>query len=1277
MRRHLILALFCAAAGQVAAYSQTVITLPDGQQVVVNDDGSGEMPAPGEENPGGPAPAPGGKASPRQARLVQLDFDRRPSAILKAWSAPPTSEAGKTDEPPPDAAAAEPAPEAPAEAPSTADPAAPPADPEAAREKAEAAEAQKKKAAEEAAKKAAEAKALDAEMAALQRQVTLGDWDAVKAYLAGLTKEEAKAGYEHLLRSLQAGPKARPNVPQQFQAWQEKNRFGAGDVIGLGLAAPAEPEKKQLATLGRILRQALDGGVQLDAFLALLRPRADEPGFPLGRRNLGRVLDAANEPAALGEFLPSPDEAISGNDREGLNLLCRHYLALHGKDKKAEWLEKAWQVTQAALAAGEVGEEDKKDALKRAVDLAPKVRKELGAEWLDESFTARPERGMEILAAIGTSAAASMTADAMNSDRRLKLLELQTTAAKALLRAAPERAEEWRATLDLLAGNWLREALLTYRFDTSTALGPRMQRDPYGNFYYWDPEQQMQMQMQMQGQRPAPIKTADVLEFRPDDAWLARIEAALQPKFEMAFAQLYLKVGAEDQAFPFIERIAASHPKPAKELVDEFLRVWAKNHDPNSERNRSNRYVYFYGFEERASGIPLTRSKQERNLRDLAACVARLRKLPVELDEKLLAQAFTKAHSVAEVYRLETIEEVFGPVKGLSPAVLAELAGGMRENLSGLWRDPAVQERNKTKRRQQDIQAEVLRGYDLARETVDRALADHPASWELVAADAAIRHDRNNYLFELKKDPEFSARRTEAFGVFHRAAELYARAAPDLGQEKEKTGVYETWFYAALGACDLAALTHEQALAAAEIPLIRDAIAALPGELAERHRGMFANTLFTRMGSVKPAAKFRYVREGLAIAGDHRLARDARDVFNYYNDLVTEIRLETRIDGADRVGHDAPFGLFVDIRHTREIERESGGFSKYLQNQNNQGFAYNYGRPTEDYRDKFEEAARAALQEHFLVHSVTFNDPAVRSRAAETFGWRVTPYAYLLLEAHGPEVDRIPSLRLDLDFLDTSGYAVLPIESSILPIDAKSPAEPRPFENLHLTRTLDERQAKDGRLLLEVKAAARGLPPGLDDLLDPSSRGFEVTKTEAGEVSVVEFADEDEGPGILAERTWTLTFAARESSGGFPLAFTFAEPKVEAAEDLRFRYADADLASVGKTVTLESRYGTPSRAWLWWIPVLLLLGGAAFLAVRRLRAARPAAAARFPLPGHLTAFTVLGYLRDIERRNGLGPSDRASLESEIARLERHFFAAPSDPAPDLEAIARSWSARAS
>ena len=104
------------------------------------------------------------------------------------------------------------------------------------------------------------------------------------------------------------------------------------------------------------------------------------------------------------------------------------------------------------------------------------------------------------------------------------------------------------------------------------------------------------------------------------------------------------------------------------------------------------------------------------------------------------------------------------------------------------------------------------------------------------------------------------------------------------------------------------------------------------------------------------------------------------EVLSPLEDLVTEIRLDVRIDGPDAVVHEAPFGLAVDLLHTREIETESGGFAKYLQNQNNQPYAYNYGRPPENYRDKFEEACRAVLSEQFDVKSVTFNQEKVMKK---------------------------------------------------------------------------------------------------------------------------------------------------------------------------------------------------------------------------------------------------------------------------------------------------------
>jgi hypothetical protein len=274
------------------------------------------------------------------------------------------------------------------------------------------------------------------------------------------------------------------------------------------------------------------------------------------------------------------------------------------------------------------------------------------------------------------------------------------------------------------------------------------------------------------------------------------------------------------------------------------------------------------------------------------------------------------------------------------------------------------------------------------------------------------------------------------------------------------------------------------------------------------------------------------------------------------------------------VGHGRPFGLFVNLKHTRDIERESGGFGRYLQNQNSMSYSYNYGRPTADYRDRFETAARAALKEGFEVVSVTFQDEKVTSRATDEFGWRYTPYAYILLKPRGPQVDKIPPLCIDLDFLETSGYVVMPVETPAVPISARSATgDPRPVEKLSVTQTLDERQADKGVLLLEVKAVGVGLVPEWSELSGGYvPEGFEVTKTETQGLGVKKFEEDADRNGVVSEQVWTLTLKGREDRPELPTTFKFAPVKVPAKEVVYQRYADADLAPVSR----KSRWRSPT-----------------------------------------------------------------------------------------------------
>ena len=1042
------------------------------------------------------------------------------------------------------------------------------------------------------------------------------------------------------------------------------------DIIGLIESAPKKLKKSQIYLVASLLKNALSTGDVLEEFLIPVRENGDKL---LTKRQTALLLANCGRLIELGEFIPGLDECVSQDDREGLNLLTMHYLALYERDEKLTQLTDAWKVTQAALADGEIDKDEKLLALHRAVEMAPKVDKELGELWLNESFTKRPERGKEILSTIGTATAKSLSTKPQQAQERLRGLELQHTAIEALIKNAPEQATEWRETLNLLAFNWLQEAQVTLQYGQSTSRGASIRRDSYGNIYYMGDDDYYRGYRQSSS-RPQAIEVAGILKTRPDGKWLELVNDSIKSKYDMVFSELHLKVNEDKEAFPYIEKLAESYPEKAKELANTFLDVWTSNHNPNEAKDRTNYYMYMYGYERKADRIPLTRSKQERNLEELSAWIERLRKLPIseELDEKRLVRAFTTSHSSAEVYRLEAIERVFGSIDQLKPETLAEMIQQMRVNLIGVWRIPAEQKKQGTKRKKRDIQMEVQRGYEVANAVLEGGLAKYPDTWQLTVAKAAIKHDQNDFQQEVAKSTEYSARRKAAFALYAKAAEQYASTVEDLPENEQTTTVFDQWFYSALGATDLGRVTQETVSDLNQINKIKASMDQLPGLTAKKHMDRFANQLFNRMSAVNPACKFRYLRNGFKIVGDHPQAHEARQVFDYYHDLVKEIELDVAIDGNDVVGHEEPFGLYINVRHTKEIERESGGFAKYLQNQNNSYYSYNYGRPTANYRDKFEEAVRKSLDEQFEVLTVTFNHSDTKSYAVKPYGWRVTPYAHVMLKARGPEVDKIPSMQLDLDFLDTSGYVVIPITSSSIPVDA-SKREPRPFKDLKIVQTLDERQSTDGRLVLEIKATAHGLVPKMEEIMKLSPEGFEITENDDLGVTISEFDKESSEVEISSERLWNITMQAKDSNAARPKEFAFAASLDDKATTTYQRYVDADLVDVERKISLEQKYGNAKSRFPIFAPLGVLAFVGCIFALRKLNSKEEKTKADGPLlPENLTPFTALAVLKDIQANNGIRKTDMERLTGEINRLEKHYFVEPAGDEPNLEAITREW-----
>ncbi|MEM6672153.1 MAG: hypothetical protein AAF726_04880 [Planctomycetota bacterium] len=1123
----------------------------------------------------------------------------------------------------------------------------------------------KEKAKVDAKKAELKMKRLQRDVEIFRRSVSLGRWDAVGEDVASLGKAQAKNFYQQMLGKISRPPQP---VNGQLAPYQELPAFEFDDIVGVIRIAPEGFDPKQAKTIAPLVQRVFAQGHSVDDFVARLRLESEKPEEELciDQRLAALLLTGLGNNLEMGDFLPSYDEAVEADDRQGLNLIARHRLAEYLEDQDAEILGDVWQATLAVLAPGDVDDEQKKEALKRAVQYAGAVLDAKGDVWLRETFAERPERGMEVLATIGAEASTGMVQRASQPTERLADLLLMNEAVGALLEIAPERAEEWQASLTLLADTWLREAQHSYKHSEQSSLGPMAERDPFGNIYWIDYSYRNRYRNPVQ-----PIAPDDLLDNRPDGPWRAALPDSLRPKIDQTIAELYLKVNEEKLAFPYIRDLAGPNPKKANELARTFLEVWISNNDPNASRNRSSIYNFSYGFNRRASGIPLTRSKQERNLEDLATWVAKLREIEgLELDSKLLVRAFTQSHSQAEVYRVEKLEQVFGSLETLEPQTLAAMMQQMRANLASIWRMPDVQRTAGTNRKQKDIEAEVQRGYVIAQAVLEAALDQHVDAWELEVARASLLHDLNNFQNELQKSSDFSGNRREALDLFRQAAVHYVEGLPERKSNEFTTEAFDAWFYAALGASDLEAVDQETLLARKEIPLIGDILDDIEGDAGETHRSMFANGLFTRLSSVNPACKNRYLEAGFDIVGDHPQARAARRVYDYYSDLVTEIELVTSVDGDPDVGTE-PFGLAIDIRYTKEIARESGGFAKYLQNQANAvSYYYNYGRPQENYRDKFEESVRTLLGEQFDVISVTFNREDAGSKADDDYGWRRTPYAYVLLEARGPEVDRVPPLKIDLDFNDVTGYVVLPITSAALPIDASAESEVRPFQNLQLTQTLDERRADEGVLVVEMKAQADGLVPALDEFVDVVPADFEIAKVEDEGVSVARFSDEEDG--IISERLWMVEMKAREGVEN-PREFRFAEPKIENVQSVYQRYDDADLMTASLVVDLEQSY-MGDGAFNWWLLLILpALAAIGFVFFKTIDGGSGEVQAVGPqVPDEINPFSVLALLGEVKRANHKDEGVLRELDATVLRIERQYFGEAADENVDLRTIAQDW-----
>jgi hypothetical protein len=533
--------------------------------------------------------------------------------------------------------------------------------------------------------------------------------------------------------------------------------------------------------------------------------------------------------------------------------------------------------------------------------------------------------------------------------------------------------------------------------------------------------------------------------------------------------------------------------------------------------------------------------------------------------------------------------------------------------------------------------------------------------------------------------------REEAFGSYRKAAEIYAAKVPQLPRGQWTMEPYQMWFYVMLGASDLSQLTRAAARSDPGLKQIGEAMRALPGEAAEVHLTQFGEMLGNVLAQVPANMKQRFLSAGLQIVGpDHPSAKTAANALNSYQELLDEVQLRLTIDGLTRVGYHQPFGAFLSLEHSRQLARESGGFSKYLQNQSTQSRAYMYvyagsQKPT-NHRDEFTKNIHSALDETFDVVSITFHDANVKNIELARDGWQETPFAYLVLRAKDAAVDRIPSLQLDMDFSDQAGQVILPIRSQVQPIDAKEAVPPlRPLQDLTVSFTLDEREWREGKLVVEIASKAHGLIPSHAQLFNFERPGFDVDVSDNG-LSVTQFESDGHNKIAHADRGWQFTYRRKKDlRGDLPFQFPALLPGIQTTSAEYKHYQDADLVTVQPKQALAGiMLKAPASRGLRQAAAALILAVLAMavwaLVRRRKRRAQVATAeTALALPAHLTPFSVVAFLQRLDRQyaSRLDEPGRQELQTQIRELEAVFFSGttPGHGPLDLESTARTWQRR--
>ena len=334
--------------------------------------------------------------------------------------------------------------------------------------------------------------------------------------------------------------------------------------------------------------------------------------------------------------------------------------------------------------------------------------------------------------------------------------------------------------------------------------------------------------------------------------------------------------------------------------------------------------------------------------------------------------------------------------------ILSRMSG----NLGQRWRTMAVQKAGMTQRDEAQTLALVRDGYATALQLIESWVGQHSEGSRALTLAGTLLVDWGDfeYFQELvSSDAQarlagYREKNLLAQDYFDRGATTYGREVAGLASADYRVDAYLGWFNGLLGIGSNGQINLSKAINRGALTRIRDHLAGLPGPAAKAHRSLFAKIVNDRLSDeVNPLhedLKYRYLASALLITQDDPFTLAAEKKVAYLDQLLSEVRLQTRVDGPTTVGRDQDFGILVSIVHTEAMGR-AAHFGQYLSNDANAGLT----RPTKTSplvrkmqaaqgpRDQLELNLTTSLAPFFEIRSITFATPEVKPRPTDQAGW--------------------------------------------------------------------------------------------------------------------------------------------------------------------------------------------------------------------------------------------------------------------------------------------------